>query len=159
MFFPSALKARIAELELHLKNSTELNSQKSATIDRLREEKSAAIRRVETLQAKRTPVKVKRLVGLKFRALFNGVYTLTEFKTGPGTCGKNVKSFTVSRTDRTITIHQHHIDDSQKDFEYRLGDIDGRIQYDYEMVQVFGEEAEQARLIQTLAARQRQRFA
>lgn len=30
MFFNSALKARIAELELHLKNSNELSSQKSS---------------------------------------------------------------------------------------------------------------------------------
>lgn len=150
MFFNSALKARIAELELHLKNSTELNSQKSATIDKLREDKTAAIRRAEKLQAKRAPVKVKRMVGLKFRALFNGLYQPTEFKTGPGPCGKTVTHFTISRTERTLTIHQHHTDDSEKDFEYRLGDIDGRIQYDYERVQVYGEEAERERATQEL---------
>lgn len=155
MFFNSALKARIAELELHLKNSTELNIQKSATIDKLRDEKSTAIRRAESLQAKRAPIKVRRMVGLKFRALFNGVYTPTEFKTGQGQCGKNVKYFTISRTDRTLTIHQHHTDDSQKDFEYRLGDIDGRIQYDFENIQVFGEEAERERMVQALRNRQR----
>ena len=148
MFFNSALKARIAELELHLKNSEELNNHKSATIDSLRAEKTKLVDRVSYLQGKKAPIKVKRMVGLKFRALFNGLYQPTEFKTGPGNCGKNVKHFTVTKTDRTLTIHQHHVDDSQKDFEYRLGDIDGRIQYDYELVQVYGEEAERERALQ-----------
>lgn len=75
---------------------------------------------------------------LKFKALFNGLYQPTEFKTGPGPCGK------------TLTIHQHHTDGSQKDFEYRLGDIGGRIQYDYELVTVYGEEAERERRLQAL---------
>ena len=93
-------------------------------------------------------VTIKRMVGIKFKALFDGKYQPTEFKTGPGNCGKNVKHFTVTKTDRTLTIHQHHVDDSQKDFEYRLSDIDGRIQYDYELMQVYGEEAERERAIQ-----------
>lgn len=155
MFFHSALKKRIAELELHLKNSTELNSQKSLIIDGLQLDRTKALERVAHLQAKRSPIKAKRMVGVKFRALFNGVYQPTEFKTGPGNCGKNVKHFTISKTERTITIHQHHVDGSQKDFEYRLGDIDGRIQYDYELVQVYGEEAEQERMVQALRNRQR----
>jgi hypothetical protein len=94
------------------------------------------------------PVTVKRMVGLKFRALFNGLYQPTEFKTGTGPCGKTVTHFTTSRTERELTIHQHHTDGSQKDFEYRLSDIDGRIQYDYEQVKVYGEEAERERALQ-----------
>ena len=148
MFFNSALKARIAELELHLKNSTELNIQKSLIIDSLQLDKTKALERVAHLQSKRSPIKAKRMVGIKFRALFNGIYQPSEFKTGPGNCGKNVKHFTISKTERTFTIHQHHVDGSQKDFEYRLSDIDGRIQYDYELVQVYGEEAEQERRVQ-----------
>ncbi|QEG09676.1 hypothetical protein CPT_Peacock_014 [Escherichia phage Peacock] len=88
------------------------------------------------------------MVGLKFKALFNSLYQPTEFKTGPGACGKIVTHFTTSRDERTLTIHQHHTDGSQKDFEYRLSDIDGRIQYDYEQVKVYGQEAERERAIQ-----------
>lgn len=100
-------------------------------------------------------VTVKRMVGIKFKALFNGMYQPTEFNTGPGNCGKNVKHFTISKTERTLTIHQHHVDGSQKDFEYRLSDIDGRIQYDYELVKVYGEEAEQERRVQAFLNRPR----
>lgn len=93
-------------------------------------------------------VTVKRMVGIEFKALFDGKYQPTEFKTGLGKCGKVVHYFEVTkRDDRTITIHQYHTDGSSKDFEYRLSDIDGRIQYDYEPMQVYGEEAERERAI------------
>lgn len=147
MFFNSALKARIEELELHLKNSNELNSQKSKTIDDLREARTKLQSELAYRDKQREAVTVKRMVGLKFKALFNGLYQPTEFKTGPGPCGKTVTHFATSRTERELTIHQHHTDGSQKDFEYRLSDIDGRIQYDWEMVQVYGEEAEQERIV------------
>lgn len=150
MFFNSALKARIAELELHLKNSTELNSQKSSTIDQLRKDKAQLESKVDSFRKQREAMTVKRMVGLKFKALFNGLYQPTEFKTGPGPCGKTVTHFTTSRTERELTIHQHHTDGSQKDFEYRLSDIDGRIQYDYENVKVYGEEAERERALQAM---------
>ncbi|WEU75002.1 hypothetical protein LS3_10 [Escherichia virus LS3] len=88
------------------------------------------------------------MVGLKFKALFNSLYQPTEFKTGPGACGKIVTHFTTSRDERTLTIHQHHTDGSQKDYMLRLSDIDGRIQYDYEQVKVYGQEAERERAIQ-----------
>ncbi|UES35514.1 hypothetical protein eKKP3263_000025 [Enterobacter phage KKP_3263] len=149
MFFNSALKARIEELELHLKNSNELNSQKSKTIDYLREARTKLQSELAYRDKQREAVMVKRMVGLKFKALFNGLYQPTEFKTGPGPCGKTVTHFTTSRTERELTIHQHHSDGSQKDFEYRLSDIDGRIQYDYEQVKVYGEEAERERALQS----------
>lgn len=155
MFFNSELKARIAELELHLKNSNELNAQKSKTIDDLRETKVKLQSELAYRNKQREAIKVKRMVGIKFKALFNGMYQPTEFKTGPGNCGKNVKHFTISKTERTLIIHQHHVDGSQKDFEYRLSDIDGRIQYDYELVQVYGEEAEQERIVQAFRRRPR----
>jgi hypothetical protein len=158
MFFNSELKARIAELELHLKNSNELNSQKSSTIDQLRKDKAQLESKVDSFRKQREAVTVKRMVGLKFKALFNGLYQPTEFKTGPGPCGKTVTHFTTSRTERELTIHQHHTDGSQKDFEYRLSDIDGRIQYDYENVRVYGEEAERERAAQAFM-RVRPRFA
>lgn len=151
MFFNSALKARIAELELHLKNSTELNSQKSKTIDDLREARTKLQSELAYRDKQREAVTVKRMVGLKFKALFNGLYQPTEFKTGPGPCGKTVTHFSTSRTERELTIHQHHTDGSQKDFEYRLSDIDGRIQYDYEQVKVYGEEAERERALQAFS--------
>lgn len=147
MFFNSALKARIAELELHLKNSTELNSQKSKTIDDLREARTKLQSELAYRDKQREAVTVKRMVGLKFKALFNGLYQPTEFNTGPGPCGKTVTHFTTSRTERELTIHQHHTDGSSKSFEYRLSDIDGRIQYDYENLTVYGEEAERERLM------------
>uniref|UniRef100_A0AAU8GDI5 Uncharacterized protein n=3 Tax=unclassified Kayfunavirus TaxID=2749939 RepID=A0AAU8GDI5_9CAUD len=155
MFFNSALKARIAELELHLKNSTELNSQKSKTIDNLREARTNLQSELAYRDKQREAVTVKRMVGLKFKALFNGLYQPTEFKTGPGPCGKTVTHFTTSRTERELTIHQHHTDGSSKAFEYRLSDIDGRIQYDYENLTVYGEEAERERALQALIRRPR----
>ncbi|AWY03131.1 hypothetical protein HOV18_gp18 [Cronobacter phage GW1] len=152
--FNRKLKARIAELESQLKT-------KDATNERLFEKMGKYVKKVDTLEkqleAKREvePFRVKRMVGLKFRALFNGLYQPTEFKTGPGPCGKTVTHFTTSRTERELTIHQHHTDGSQKDFEYRLSDIDGRIQYDYENVQVYGEEAERERARYVFLRRQR----
>lgn len=154
MFFNSALKARIADLELQLKS-------KDVTNERLFEKMGKYVAKVsdleKQLEAKREveTFTVKRMVGLKFKALFNGLYQPTEFKTGPGPCGKIVTHFTTSRTERELTIHQHHTDGSQKDFEYRLSDIDGRIQYDYEQVKVYGEEAERERALRQLVVRPR----
>lgn len=153
MFFNSALKARIEELELHLKNSNELNRQKSKTIDALREARTKLQSELAYRDKQREAVTVKRMVGLKFKALFNGLYQPTEFKTGTGPCGKTVTHFSTSRTEHELTIHQHHTDGSQKDFEYRLSDIDGRIQYDYEQVKVYGEEAERERALQAFSRR------
>lgn len=152
--FNRKLKARIAELESRLKV-------KDATNERLFEKMGKYVSKVSELEkqieSKREvePFRVKRMVGLKFRALFNGLYQPTEFKTGPGPCGKTVTHFTTSRTERELTIHQHHTDGSQKDFEYRLSDIDGRIQYDYEQVKVYGEEAERERALRQFVVRPR----
>lgn len=152
MFGKSKLKARIAELEKLVKELDTNLEMANREHQRLRD-------KLKQLERKRlappAAVTVKRMVGIKFKALFDGKYQPTEFKTGPGNCGKNVKHFTTSKTERTITIHQHHVDGSQKDFEYRLSDIDGRIQYDYERVKVYGEEAEQERIVQALRNRQR----
>lgn len=144
MFGKSKLKAQIKELSMkaaYLERAVEVRDKDN---ERLKDKLAEAERRRLTPPE---PVTVKRMVGLKFRALFNGLYQPTEFKTGPGTCGKTVTHFTTSRTERELTIHQHHTDGSQKDFEYRLSDIDGRIQYDYEQVKVYGEEAERERAL------------
>lgn len=153
MFGKSKLKAQIKELSMkvaYLERAVEVRDKDN---ERLKDKLAESERRRLTPPE---PVTVKRMVGLKFRALFNGLYQPTEFKTGPGPCGKTVTHFTTSRTERELTIHQHHMDGSQKDFEYRLSDIDGRIQYDYELVKVYGEEAEQERIVQ--AFRNRPRF-
>lgn len=145
MFGKSKLKAQIKELSIkaaYLERAVEVRDKDN---ERLKDKLSESERRRLTPPE---PVTVKRMVGLKFRALFNGLYQPTEFKTGAGTCGKTVTHFTTSRTERELTIHQHHTDGSQKDFEYRLSDIDGRIQYDYEQVKVYGEEAERERALQ-----------
>lgn len=153
MFGKSKLKAQIKELSMkvaYLERAVEVRDKDN---ERLKDKLAESERKRLTPPA---AVTVKRMAGIKFKALFNGMYQPTEFKTGPGNCGKNVKHFTISKTERTLTIHQHHVDGSQKDFEYRLSDIDGRIQYDYELVKVYGEEAEQERIVQ--AFRNRPRF-
>ncbi len=152
MFGKSKLKAQIKELSMKVAYLERVVTVRDKDNERLK------VKLAESERKRLTPpaaVTVKRMVGIKFKALFNGLYQPTEFKTGPGSCGKNVKHFTISKTERTITIHQHHVDGSQKDFEYRLSDIDGRIQYDYERVKVYGEEAEQERIVQALRNRQR----
>lgn len=145
MFGKSKLKAQIKELSTkaaYLERAVEVRDKDN---ERLKDKLAESERRRLTPTE---PVTVKRMVGLKFKALFNGLYQPTEFKTGPGPCGKTVTHFTTSRTERELTIHQHHMDGSQKDFEYRLSDIDGRIQYDYEQIKVYGEEAERERALQ-----------
>lgn len=145
MFGNSKLKAKIKELSVKSAYLERAVAVRDKDNERLRDKLAESERRRLTPPE---PVTVKRMVGLKFRALFNGLYQPTEFKTGPGPCGKTVTHFTTSRTERELTIHQHHTDGSQKDFEYRLSDIDGRIQYDYEQVKVYGEEAERERALQ-----------
>lgn len=154
MFGKSKLKAQIKELSMKSAYLERAVAVRDKDNERLKDKLAESERRRLTPPEPVT-VTVKRMVGLKFRALFNGLYQPTEFKTGPGPCGKTVTHFTTSRTERELTIHQHHTDGSQKDFEYRLSDIDGRIQYDYELVQVYGEEAEKERMVQALRNRQR----
>lgn len=144
MFGKSKLKAQIKELSMKVAYLERAVAVRDKDNERLKDKLAESERKRLTPPA---AITVKRVVGIKFKALFNGMYQPTEFKTGPGNCGKNVKHFTISKTERTLTIHQHHVDGSQKDFEYRLSDIDGRIQYDYELVQVYGEEAERERAI------------
>lgn len=153
MFGKSKLKAQIKELSMKVAYLERVVEVQDKDNERLKAKLAESERKRLTPPA---AVTVKRMVGIKFKALFNGMYQPAEFKTGPGNCGKNVKHFTISKTERTLTIHQHHVDGSQKDFEYRLSDIDGRIQYDYELVKVYGEEAEQERIVQ--AFRNRPRF-
>lgn len=139
--FNRKLKVRIAELEAHLKNSHELSALKSNEIGKLKEALAVGERMLEVQRRKEAPTKGERLVGIKFKALFDGLFQPTVFKTGPGPCGKDVKWFTVEDDDRNLTIHQLHTDGSRKDFVYRKSDIDGRIQYDFEMVELTGKEA------------------
>ncbi|UCR92050.1 hypothetical protein [Escherichia phage vB_EcoP_IMEP24] len=146
MFGKSKLEAQIEELSMKvvcLKRAVEVRDKDN---ERLKDKLAEAERKRLTPPA---AVTLKRMVGIKFKALFDGKYQPTEFKIGLGKCGKVVNYFEVTkREDRTLTIHQYHTDGSSKDFEYRLGDIDGRIQYDYELMQVYGEEAERERAIQ-----------
>lgn len=144
MFGKSKLKAQIQELSMKSAYLERAVAVRDKDNERLKAKLAESERRRLTPPE---PVTVKRKVGIKFKALFNGMYQPTEFKTGLGPCGKTVTHFTTSRTERELTIHQHHTDGSQKDFEYRLSDIDGRIQYDYELVQVYGKEAEQERIV------------
>lgn len=153
MFGKSKLKAQIKELSMKVAYLERAVAVRDKDNERLKDKLAESERKRLTPPA---AITVKRMVGIKFKALFNGMYQPTEFKTGPGNCGKNVKHFTISKTERTLTIHQYHTDGSSKDFEYRLSDIDGRIQYDYELMKVYGEEEEQVRMVR--AFRNRQRF-
>lgn len=139
--FNRHLKQRIVDLELHLKNATELSKHKSFEIAKLMDTIDSLRRDIEVRNRKESPTTGERLVGIKFKALFDGLYQPTVFKTGPGPFGKDVKWFTVDGDDRNLIIHQLHTDGSRKDFVYRKSDIDGRIQYDYEMVELTGKEA------------------
>lgn len=152
MFGKSKLKAQIKELSVKAAYLERAVAVRDKDNERLKDKLAESERKRLTPPE---PVTVKRMVGLKFRALFNGLYQPTEFKTGQGPCGKTVTHFTTSRTERELTIHQHHTDGSQKDFEYRLSDIDGRIQYDYEQVKVYGEEAERERALRKFVVRPR----
>lgn len=151
MFWNSALKQRIAELEQQLKNDREV-------IGYLKEANKRRAASEEKLQAQleeyRKPQAIyhaERMVSIKFKALFNGLYQPTEFKTGPGPCGKTVTYFTTTRDDRHLTIIQKHTDGSHKKFTYRLSDIDGRIQEDWELVQLVGKDAEDAKFAEAMA--------
>ena len=151
MFGKSKLKAQIKELSMKAAYLERVVEVRNKDNERLKDKLTESERKRLTPPAAKT----YRMVGIKFKALFDGKYQPTEFKTGPGNCGKNVKHFTTSKTERTITIHQYHVDGSKKDFEYRLSDIDGRIQYDYELVTVYGEESEQERINQVFRNRPR----
>lgn len=151
MFSNSALKARIVELEAALEDCRIRNLNYYYEREDLRKTIALLESKVDSFRKQREAIKVKRMVVIKFKrmvcikfkALFDGKYQPTEFKIGLGKCGKVVHYFEVTkRDDRTLTIHQYHTDGSSKDFEYRLSDIDGRIQYDYELMEVYGEEAE-----------------
>lgn len=146
MFGKSKLKAQIKELSMKVAYLERAVAVRDKDNERLKAKLAESERkRLATPEA----VTIKRMVGIKFKALFDGKYQPTEFKIGLGKCGKMVHYFEVTkRDDRTLTIHQYHTDGSSKDFEYRLGDIDGRIQYDYELMQVYGEEAERERAFQ-----------
>lgn len=154
MFGKSKLKAQIKELSMKVAYLERAIKVRDEDNERLKAKLAESERKRLTPPA---AVTVKRMVGIKFKALFDGKYQTTEFKIGLGKCGKVVHYFEVTkRDDRTLTIHQYHTDGSSKDFDYRLSDIDGRIQYDYEMMEVYGEEAEKERIVQ--AFRNRPRF-
>lgn len=89
--------------------------------------------------------RAKRMTGIKFKALFDGRYQEAHFTIGLGQCGKTVKYFTIKIAEGLLWIYQWHTDGTHKEFTYRLSDVDGRIQYDYEMVILEGREAMQAR--------------
>lgn len=151
--FNSSLKKRLAELESKVDLKDSLLDRADAEVMRLRSKLKRQAEEIETLKnPKPQPIyHAERMVGIKFKALFNGLYQPTEFKTGPGPCGKTVTYFTTTRDDRHLTIVQKHTDGSHKKFIYRLSDIDGRIQEDWELVQLVGKEVEDAKFIEVMS--------
>ncbi|QVV96850.1 hypothetical protein [Kosakonia phage Kc166A] len=141
MFFNKKLHAQIRALQAGQKALEEQLKWAKANTARLhRKLRQSEDMRLKA-QAQETPVLAKRLTGIKFKALFDGRYQATQFIIGMGQCGKTVKYFTENCSDGIFRICQWHTDGTHKEFTYRLSDIDGRIQYDYEMVPVEGEEA------------------
>lgn len=138
MFFNKKLHAQIRALQAGQKALEEQLAWAKATNVRL-------TNRLRTYELASQPMLVKRLTGIKFKALFDGRYQATQFIIGLGQCGKHVKHFTVNCSEGTLRIYQWHTDGTHKEFAYRLNDIDGRIQYDYEMVALEGEEARMER--------------
>lgn len=134
MFFNKKLHAQIRALQASQKALEEQLTWAKANNLRLTD-------RLRTYELASQPMLAKRLTGIKFKALFDGRYQATQFIIGLGQCGKCVKHFTVNCSDGTLRIYQWHTDGTHKEFTYRLSDIDGRIQYDYEMVTLEGEEA------------------
>lgn len=150
MFFNRKLKAAIAQLEQKVKIQEYHLERANEEHHRLVTKLKTRDLQIEALKnAKPEVIYGKRLVNLKFNALFSGRYQQTEFKTGLGPCGKTVTHFTVETDERHLTIHQHHTDGSHKEFIYRLSDIDGRIQKCVENVKLEGQEAKLEKISQT----------
>lgn len=140
--FNRKLKAAIAQLEQKVKMQEYHLERANEEHHRLRTKLKRKDEEIEKLKAEPEVVYGKRLVNLKFKALFNGFYQDTEFKTGPGKCGKTVTHLSVTQDERLLTIFQYHTDGSHKEFVYRVSDIDGRIQKCFENVKLEGLEAE-----------------
>lgn len=134
MFFNKKLKAQIRCLEANQKAL-------EGTLAWAKAQNVRLTNRIRTYDLASQPMQAKRLTGIKFKALFDGRYQVTQFSIGPGPCGKTVKYFTTECADGLLRIYQWHTDGSHKEFVYRLSDIDGRIQYDYELVTLEGDEA------------------
>lgn len=133
MFFNKKLHAQIRNLQATQKSLEE-------QLEWAKSQNQRLVTRLRTYDQAPQPVQAKRLTGIKFRTLFDGRYQATQFIFGPGPCGKTVKYFTANCSDGLFHIYQWHTDGTHKEFIYRLSDIDGRIQYDYEMIPL--EEAE-----------------
>lgn len=153
MFFNHKAVRHAVELASKVDTQEVLLARAGAEVARLRSKLKRQAEEIAELKSpKPQPIyHAERMVGIKFRALFNGLYQPTEFKTGPGPCGKTVTYFTTNRDDRHLTITQKHTDGSHKKFIYRLSDIDGRIQEDWELVQLVGKEAEDAKFAEELS--------
>lgn len=138
--FNRKLKARIAELSMKAAFLERAVAVRDKDNERLKDKLTESERRYRAL-AESEVVYGKRMVNLKFKALFNGFYQDTEFKTGLGKCGKTVTHLEVTQDERLLTIYQYHTDGSHKEFVYRVSDIDGRIQKCFENVKLEGLEA------------------
>lgn len=139
MFFNKKLHAQIRNLQA---NNEALETQ----LKWLEEKLSRSEReRLKARHQESVTYREKRMTSIKFKALFDGRYQATHFTIGLGQCGKTVKYFTTKLAEGLLWIYQWHTDGTHKEFTYRLSDIDGRIQYDYEMVILEGLEAKQAR--------------
>lgn len=150
MFFNKKLRAQIRTLKANQKalevqlgwerTRLEAEIQKSKSL-RVENKRLRDLRKSKSEESKVDTIKATRLVGIKFNALFNGKFQPTVFTIGPGNCGKSVKWFTVNHEETLLRVHQYHTDGSRKEFIYRTSDIDGRIQYDYESVELTGIDA------------------
>lgn len=123
----SLMADRIAELEAQVKTL-------SASNGTLRGYNKNLVEDIERLSG---VIPVKALTRIKFIAFMpDGTNKETDFVLGPGRCGKTVEQLELKRTSETFEITQWHTDGSKKVFTYRDGDIVGRVQECYEVVNV-----------------------
>lgn len=90
MFGKSKLEAQIEELSMKAAYLERALSVRDKDNERLKAKLAESERKRLTPPA---AVTVKRMVGIKFKALFDGKYQPTEFKIGLGKCGKVVHYF------------------------------------------------------------------
>jgi len=55
-----------------------------------------------------------------------------EFSLGIGPCGKVVTMLEIEMSDELVNIGQHHEDGSCKNFVYRVCDLTGRVEIEYD---------------------------
>ena len=73
-----------------------------------------------------------KLVRVKIPAVWFGGTAPADFKLGLGPCGKVVTSLAIDYDANFVILEQVHADNTYKIFRYRICDLVGRIEEEYE---------------------------